>query len=332
MLGLLTSKRPDFIFVESPPLSASIPAFLASSAWKAPVVFNVSDIWPDSAIEFQLMGEGWLMRRARTLERWSYRRAKYVCAVNEGIRDALLHKGVPAEKVLSLPNGVDSELFVPMAPDNKLRMELGLAGKHVVLYAGTMGYAQNLESLLRAAALLRSDTTIQFVLVGGGSMKSELMSLARQWQLPNVSFYDPVPPDQISRWFSIALCGVVSLADKPILHTARPAKAGCIMACAKPVLLAMGGKARHFIQDIQAGITVPVGQPEEMAKAISFLVANPAEAARLGENGRRYALANLSWRRLVGDFLNQLTAAELGCAPTIVDRQDSAAALADRAA
>ncbi len=322
LIGLAKSARPDFIFVESPPLSVSFPAFLASVGWKRPIIFNVSDLWPDSAIEFQLMREGWLTRRIRSLELRSYRRAKYVCAVTEGIRDGLRRKGVQEEKLLFLPNGVDEELFAPAPPDEGLRNELSLAGKNVVLYAGTMGYAHHVQSVIRAAARLRDDPSIHFLMVGGGSVRSELMSLARQWQLPNITFRDPVSQGQVPRLLSISLCGLVTVADKPILHTARSAKAACIMACAKPVVLAMGKNGRHVIQQAEAGIVVPIDQPEEMANAIRFLAANPREAARLGQNGRKYVSANLTWRRLVADFLAQLTDAELRRSPAGVGNKE----------
>ena len=311
LAGLVRSVRPNYVFVESPPLTVSLPAFLTSRVWKSRVIFNISDLWPDSIVEMQVMREGWAIRRARAIERWSYRNATYICAVTEGIRDGLLQKGVSPEKILFLPNGVDTQRFSPMPVNEKLRQELGLVGKQVVLYAGTHSYANSLECVLQAADILRADSAVHFLFVGAGSAKSSLLALAEGLRLRNVTFLDPVPEEKVSQLVSISLCGMACLADKPIFHTARPAKALAIMSCAKPVLFASGENGRHLIQEAEAGLVVSINQPAEIARAIQFLAANPDLAFRFGQNGRKYVVENLSWPKLVAEFLQQLTAAEL---------------------
>lgn len=311
LVGLVRSTQPDYIFVESPPLTVSFPAFLGALVRRSRVIFNISDLWPDSVVEMQVMREGWAIRRARDVERWSYRHASYVCAVTEGIRDGLLQKGVPKEKVLFLPNGVDAQRFAPVPSNEKLRQELGLAGKQVVLYAGTHSYANHLESVLHAADLLRANDTIHFLFVGAGSAKPELMERADQLKLPNVTFLEPVPEEKVSQLVSIAICGMACLADKPIFHSARPAKALAIMSCAKPVLFATGEGGRHLIQEAGAGLVVSINRPSEIAQAVQYLAANPEVASRFGQNGRKYVVENLSWPKLVADFLQQLAVAEL---------------------
>lgn len=320
MIGLVRSVKPDYIFVESPPLSVSIPAFLGSLVWGSQVIFNISDLWPDSVVDLQLMREGWFIQRARDLERWSYRHAKYVCAVTEGIREGLLAKGVPSEKILFLPNGVDTQLFTPMPASETLRQELGLVGKHVVLYAGTHSYANNLDSVLHAANILREQKNIHFLFVGSGSAKPALLALAERLRLLNVTFLDPIPQEKVSELVSICLCGMACLADKQIFYTARPAKALAIMSCAKPVLFATGENGRHLIQDVEAGLVVSINRPSELANAVEFLAANPEIAFRFGQNGRRYVVENLTWPRLVAEFLEQLTSADCRPQATLLTR------------
>jgi putative colanic acid biosynthesis glycosyltransferase WcaI len=310
LAALALSNRPDYIFVESPPLTVSFPAFLGAMARQSRVIFNISDLWPDSVVEMQIMPEGWAVRRARDVERWSYRHAAYVCAVTEGIRDGLLAKGVPREKLLFLPNGVDSQRFAPKPTNDQLKQELGLAGKQVVLYAGTHSYANGLDSVLQAADLLRANNSIRFLFVGAGSAKPDLIKLAAQLRLANVTFLDPVPEARVSELVSIALCGMACLADKPIFHSARPAKALAIMSCAKPVLFATGDGGQHLIQEAEAGMVVSINRPSEIAQAIQYLAANPEVAFRFGQNGRDYVVENLSWPKLVADFLQQLAVAD----------------------
>lgn len=132
--GLVRSHRADFVFVESPPLFLSVPGWIAARLCKSKLIFNVADLWPDSVEQLGLMRDGLFLRLARALEARSYRQATYVNAVTEKMRQVLLvRKNVPPEKVLFLPNGVDTGLFRPTPPDGRLARRLGLEGKRVVL-------------------------------------------------------------------------------------------------------------------------------------------------------------------------------------------------------
>src|SRR5262249_2561640 len=142
VFGLLLSRRPDFIFVESPPLLLSIPAFLFSRLWRVPFVLNVADLWPDSVIEKGFLHEGLAMRILRSLESWSYRKAARVNAMTETMHSTLLsEKQVPRTKLLFFPNGVDTTTYCPRPANLAVKEGLGLVGKRVVLYAGTQGHA-----------------------------------------------------------------------------------------------------------------------------------------------------------------------------------------------
>ena len=150
--GLMRAEKPEFIFVESPPLFLAISAHVAGRLRGAPFIFSVADLWPDAIAEGGFLPDGFLLRCLGAIEKWSYRKAAYVNAVTEGIRDALLHKkSVAPEKVLFLPNGVDTIRYQPRREDATLKKELGLEGKRVILWAGTLGYAHGLENVLQAA-------------------------------------------------------------------------------------------------------------------------------------------------------------------------------------
>ena len=122
--------------------------------WRRPIVMNVADLWPDSAEQLGLLDEGVVLRALRAFERWSYRRARFVCAVTDGVRRVLLDdKGVPPEKVVDLPNGVDTSLFAPRPGDRSVLREWGLEDRRVILYAGTVGYAHGVETAVEAIRL-----------------------------------------------------------------------------------------------------------------------------------------------------------------------------------
>jgi len=307
LIGLAKARKPDYLFVESPPLFLSIAGFIASRLWGVPWIFNVADLWPDSVAELQLLHSGWLMRAAYVLEKWTYRHATYVSAATSAIREQLrVAKSVPKERLLLLPNGVDTEMFRPLGPDRDLQRRLGLEGKQVVIFPGTHGYAHGMQSILDAAEKLRHDDVIHFLLIGSGSAKGQLVEEARRRGLRNMTFLDPIPPEDIPQFISFACCGLVSMRDIPLLRDARPAKALAIMGCGKPVILAVGKGSGSFVEQSQAGLVVPVNEPDAIAAAIRFLADNPAQASQFGSNARSYVREHLQWSKLVTDFVEQL--------------------------
>lgn len=312
LLGLARARKPDYLFVESPPLFLSVPGFLAACLWRTPWIFNVADLWPDSVAEMRLLRVGWLLRAAFALERWSYKHATSVNAVTWAIHEQLrMEKHVPGQKLTFLPNGVDTDLFAPMAPDTALLQELGLEGKQVVIFPGTIGYAHGVESILAAAQRLRDDTHIHFLLLGAGSAKAALVEQAEKLGLRNITFLDPVSPDEVARYISIACCGLVTMRDIPLLKDARPVKALATMGCAKPVVLAVGKGSGSFLKEAQAGLVVPIDDPDIIAIAIRYFADHPAEAAQFGRRGRAYVCRHLQWSTLVNDWLQQLPVATL---------------------
>lgn len=306
LVGLFRAQRPDFLFVESPPLFLGLPAALMAWRWQVPLIFNVADLWPDSVKELGLMRTGCLLRFAERLETWCYRRASYVNAVTEGIREALVErKQVPSEKVLFLPNGVDVELFAPR--EDTLTQELALGTKQVILYAGTLGYAQGLEVAIDTMVRLGRDTPgACLVFIGDGSEKARLERMVKQLGLNNIIFLPPNSPEYVARLLSSALAGLVTLKDLPLFLGARPSKTFPIMACGRPVIYSGRGEGAELVAEADAGLVVPPGDPVALAEAIRYLCSHPAEASRLGANGRRYVKDNLSWTSLVERWLGEL--------------------------
>ena len=157
-------------------------------------------------------------------------------AVTQGIRKRLIEaKGVEPIKVTFFPNGVDTEFYRPLPADESLKTQLGLAGKKIILYAGTHGYAHGLAHIVEAASMLQGEN-IHFLFVGDGSEKRRLIRRTQDLRLKNVTFSDPVPSSQMPRLLSISECGLVPQRKLPLFEGNRPAKTFSIMACAKPVV------------------------------------------------------------------------------------------------
>jgi len=308
LYGLSRCKKPDYIFVESPPLFLSFTAFVAGLFWRAPFIFNVADLWPDVIVDGGFMKEGFVIRCLRWIEQWSYRRAAYVNNVTDWIVKVLREKkSVPEGKLLFLPNGVDTTRFSPRPPDQQLLQTLNLAGKQIVLWAGTLGYAHGLDQVLRAAKLLEESLPrVHFLFVGDGSARADLMRLQQELQLRNVTFLGPVSLDEVTAYYSIAFCGLASLIDIPTYDGARPSKLFPILASALPLIFAGKGEAARLVESAEAGLVVPPGDPRQIAAAVARLAQDPALCRQFGESGRRYVEQNLQWSTLVGDWLNQL--------------------------
>jgi len=288
--GLFQANKPDYLFVESPPLTISLPAYLYSRIRRVPFILNIADLWPDTIVEMGLMGKGIAFRLLLALEKWSYRRASYINAVTEGLRDTLLkEKNVPAEKLLFLPNGVDTQKFRPQPADERLKEKLGLADKRVILYMGTQGLAHSLDNVLRAAKLLHDRSDIHFLFIGDGSERKNLERLRHELALNNVTFHNPVPLDQLPTYYSIADSGLVSLRALSIFESARPSKIFPLLASGKPLLFFGGGEGARLVQSAKAGLVIPPENPEALASAVTHLFQDSALAEELGANGRRFA-------------------------------------------
>jgi glycosyltransferase involved in cell wall biosynthesis len=254
------------------------------------------------------------LRDFEALEKWSYRRAAYVNAVTDGIRDALLtSKTVPADKVLHLPNGADTCLFHPQEPDLALKKKLGLADKRIILWAGTLGYAHGLDFVLQAAQILALQPDIHFLFVGDGSARKELEIQARDLQLGNVTFQDPVPIEKLLPYFSIAECALASLRPLPTHDGAKPSKIFPALASGKPVIFVGKGECAKLLEEARAGIVVPPENPQALASAVSELFDKPDRLRELGDNGRRYVEEHFDWSKLISNWVAQLKLPESDC-------------------
>jgi putative colanic acid biosynthesis glycosyltransferase WcaI len=307
LYGLLRAGRPDYLFVDSPPLLLGLAGWIASKWHRVPLVFNVADLWPDSAQALGLIGDGAVLRIGYWLERWIYRHSDYVTAVTEGIREVLTQsKGVPSAKILFLPNGADTVLFCPRPTDETLKRALGLAAKRIVLYAGNHGYAGAVDQILFAADRLRDDASVHFLLLGDGPEKRGLQMMAASLHLPNITFHDPVAIEDLPAFISLCDVAVVTLRKSNITRGARPAKTFAMMAAGKPIVLAGEGEAERLLHKANAGVVVPPEEPRALAAALQEVLKDRVALQTMGMNGRAFVTEHYEWGGLVRNWLAQL--------------------------
>ncbi len=305
LVGLALTHKPDVVFVESPPLFLSVPGWIAATLRRASLVFNVADLWPDSVRDLGVMSGGPLLRVAEHLEAWTYRRAHIVNAVTDGIDQVLRgRKGVPAHKLRFLPNGIDVDRFQPAAPDPALRAKLQLDEKPVFIYAGTHGIAQGLHTVVDAASRLQDKATVLFV--GSGPTKPLLLQRARKQGLRNVRFLDPVPLEEMPKYFSLAYASIVPLVNSELMRGARPSKMFPSFACGVPVVYSGEGEGAQLVVTAGAGVAVRPEDAQALADAMIAIVDDPAGREVMSKNARALAVDRFAWSNIVDRWLASL--------------------------
>jgi len=302
IVGAFGLARSDYLLVESPPLFLGLSGIWLSLIKRAKLIFNVSDLWPESAVQLGLVRKDSLAHRLSAwLEKTCYRRAWLVTGQSKEIlRD--IQARFPNKRTYHLSNGVDVEKFSSSAQGgNHL---LSPSGRCIALYAGLHGLAQGLGQLILAADELRNEPELEIVLVGDGPEKQVLVEAARRRELPNVRFLDPVPAEDVPDL--LASADILLITLKSYIPGAVPSKLYEAMASGKPVVLVACGEPAAIVERHQAGITVEPDNIPGLVGALRMLQADPKLRQELGGNGRRAAEENFNREKIVTGFMAYL--------------------------
>ncbi|HET6384473.1 MAG TPA: glycosyltransferase family 4 protein [Armatimonadota bacterium] len=293
----------DFLLTESPPLFLGMSGYLLSRAKRARWIFNVSDLWPESAVRLGIIGEGWPLRIACALERFCYQHAWLVTCQSHEIL-ANIRERFPGVRAHRLSNGVDTSFFTPEKRSDVRRRELADEAPCVAIYTGLHGVAQGLEQVLQAAALLRDRNDIEIVLVGDGPTKEALRIQAKSLGLTAIRFLPPCARDTMPETVASADIAIVPL--KGAIPGAVPSKLYEAMSAGRPVVLAAEGEPAGIVRDTGCGIVVAPGDTAALAGAILRLADDPQERARMGARGREAARARFDRQAIVNEFMELL--------------------------
>lgn len=288
--------RVDVVYGSSPHLLAALAAWVLAVVKRAPFVLEVRDLWPKVLVDMNHMSPTSSVYRALTLlEEFLYARARTIVVMAEGSRTELVARGIPADKIVYIPNGADPDDFVPSAPRETLREKYGFT-RTTAVYAGAHGPANGLDLLLDGAAEVPE---VDVVLVGGGVLKDDLRQDAEQRGLTNVRFLDPVPKTEIPDLLAAADIGLHVLADIELFRSAvSPNKVFDYMAAGLPTLTNCPGLVADLVDGAGAGVAVP---PREIATGLIRLGAlTSTELSGLGDSGRRWIAEHQSRRAMAG--------------------------------
>lgn len=306
IVGTFLLPRGGVLLVESPPLFLGFSALWLSWFKGSRLIFNVSDLWPESAVRLGIIREDSLPHRLSAwLERLCYRRAWLISGQSRSILSDIQAR-FPAKETFLLSNGVDTQKFQPGLRDDAIRARLtgGRGNTFVALYAGLHGLAQGLDQVVGAAALLRDHAAAAFVLVGDGPEKAALMENARTQNLTNLLFQDSLPAEAVPAW--LASADVVLVTLKMFIPGAVPSKLYEALATGLPVILVASGEPADILNRAQAGIVVEPGDVAGLARAVETLQGNPQLCRQYGENGRRAALEHYNRDKIAAAFIARL--------------------------
>lgn len=286
--------KQDVIITESPPLFLGWSGYVLSKKKGAKFVFNVSDLWPESAVKLGVLNNKALIKMSTWLEEFCYRKAAAVTGQTKGIVDDIVNRGFDKSKVHLITNGVDTEFFKRENRDEEFRKEIGVENKFAICYAGIHGLAQGLETVIEAAEILKDNKDIQIVFIGDGPEKSKLIQMKEDKALDNVTFLPVQQKPKMPRIIASMDATVIPLKKLDLFKGALPSKMFEALSSELPIVLAVEGEAEKLINDAKAGITVEPENPQDIAQAILKLYNDEELRRTLGQNGRKYVIENYS--------------------------------------
>ncbi len=318
--GLFKTKgKFDVVLVTSPPLFVGVSAYLISRLKRIPMIFEVRDLWPESAIDAGVLNNKYLIRLSFWFEKFIYKKAQLINVLTPAFRKRLIQvKKAPSEKIIFIPNAADfviSDKLLNNGFDiDAFRKSQSLENKTVITYVGAHGVANHLIQVLETAELIK-DTLPQvlFLLIGDGMQKEMLVQKAASRNLKNIRFLDPVPKNEVFKYILASDFGASILKKGDTFKTIYSNKTFDYMACKKPIFLLIDGVSRELIEAAKCGMYVEPENPQEWASKIELMLKKSSdELIQMGENGYRHAKKYFDRSRLAKKYVQQIEEKVLG--------------------
>jgi colanic acid biosynthesis glycosyl transferase WcaI len=296
IIGPWVIKKADVAYVYHPPATIGFPAAMIKLLRRIPFVYDVQDLWPDTLAATGMFNNKlglWL------ISKWCkfiYKKAGKIVVLSNGFKKALVERGVREDKITVIYNWVDDNLVKSGRKNTVLAEKLGLSGKFNIIFAGNIGKAQALDSVITAANLLRNNSrNIQFVFVGAGIEVENLKQKAKDLGLDNVLFIPQQPMSEIGAILNLADILLVHLKDDPLFRITVPSKIQAYLAVGRPILVGVRGDAADLVIKAKAGLTCIPEDANSIADGVrNFMNMSAKELDTMGENGTIFYKQNLS--------------------------------------
>ena len=295
------------VVVTSPPLFVGLSGYIISRFKRIPFVFEVRDLWPESAIDTGVLTNRFIIKMAFGVEKFIYKKAKLINVLTPAFYKTLLTiKNVPEEKLIMIPNASDfslSEGLLQQFDRENFRRQMDLDGKFVITYVGAHGIANHLQQILEAGKKLE-DTSVLFLLIGQGMEKEKLKQMAVEMNVKNVRFIDSVPKKEVFKYILASEMGASVLKKADAFKTVYSNKTFDYMSCKKPVLMAIDGVSRQLVEDARCGVYIEPENIEAYNKNIRMYLNDADRLCKEGTNGYNYAKINFDRYRLSAKYVN----------------------------
>ncbi len=303
-IGTLFSEPVDVIYVYHPPATIGLPALVLSLFRRIPVVYDIQDLWPDTLKATGMVQNGAAFWIIDQWCRFIYKHASKIVVLSPGFKRALVDRGVPKDKVEVIYNWCEEGQFQSGLRNEALAREIGMAGRFNIVFAGTMGKAQALDTILDVAGLFSDRCpAIQFVFVGGGIEVGRLKKRVEDEQIRNVIFCPQRPISEIGEILNLADVLLVHLKDDPLFRITIPSKTQAYLAAGRPILMGVRGDSADLVTKANAGLCCIPEDRKSIAQTIERLFVMPrAELEAMGVNGKRYYREELSLAKGVRRF------------------------------
>ncbi|MFZ2658292.1 MAG: glycosyltransferase family 4 protein [Victivallales bacterium] len=304
--GFFKLGKSDFLICESPPLFLGCTALFLKFVKGTRLVMNISDLWPESAVQLGMIGKGPALSFLEWFEKLLYKKSVLVSCQTEGIVKGV-KKRYPEAKTFLFPNGVDLEMFNKQPKDAKFAESHGIPrNSFVVGYAGNHGRSQALSQVIEAANILKNEK-IFFMFFGDGPEKSGLQNKTSELGLKNLKFLDSVPREKMSHLLSQFDIALVPLKDIKIFEGARPSKIFELMAEQIPFIFCGKGEGAEIALKSGCAKVVPPENPEKLAEGIiEFTKMDPETRRGMGLKGRSFVVNSYDRAKLAEEFMNEL--------------------------
>ena len=288
------ARRADIVYVYHPPLTSGIAAAAAKLFRRTPTVIDVQDLWPDTLAATSMLNNRILLRIVGMMCDSVYRCMDHIVVLSPGFRNVLAARGVPSSKIDVIYNWAD-EASIVAAPRTR---PAGMPddGKFCVLFAGNMGRAQGLDTVIDAAKILIGKApSAEFCFLGGGLEVKRLQQRVEDEAIPNVRFLPKVPMDEVGSFLAAADCLLVHLRSDPLFEMTIPSKTQAYMAAGKPVLIGVAGDAADLVSNAGCGLSFVSDDALALANAVEKLTTlSSPDIKKMGEAGRDYYFNHLS--------------------------------------
>ncbi len=297
----------DLVMGTTPPIFQAVSAWVVALIRRKPFLLEVRDLWPEFGVSMGVLTNPVLIALGRWLEKFLYARATHILVNSPAYKEYMIGKGVPEKKITYIAYGTDVDMFNPQVDGSSIRSELGLENKFVVLYAGALGQANDIDTILRAAGRLNGEDKIQFVLFGDGKERPRLQSEAERMKLTNVIFAGVRAKKDMPLVVASADVCLAILQDIPMFRTTYPNKVFDYMAAGCATVLVIDGVSRTLIESSSGGVFVQPGNDELLAKTVLELSKDSQRVQQIGQNARNYLVKHLDRRDKLNETLELLT-------------------------